>query len=52
MDIPYIQGARDHHASGFQQRNGPNDYVGNIAVGNEGDGFYFDNDYKLTLEVR
>jgi len=55
MNIPSskdIEGSRDSYASGFQQRNGPNDYVRNIAVGNEGDGFNFDNDYKLILEVR
>jgi hypothetical protein len=55
VDIPWNQdlpGARDDHASGFRQYNGPNDYVRNLAVGNEGDGFHFVNDYRLKMEVR
>lgn len=46
-DIP---GESDNQASGLVNVNGPNDYVSNIAVGNQGDGFRFSNDWRLRIE--
>ena len=47
-DIP---GSNDHNPSGFYNLNGPNDYIGNVAVGNRYYGFYFVNDWRVRHEV-
>lgn len=46
----HIPGESDNQASGLVNVNGPNDYVSNIAVGNQGDGFRFSNDWRLRIE--